>query len=155
MPNLNTQKFESVIFTRSSGKPLYLILHRSSDSTEGNTWQLLRGNIPTGSSSLQSALNALTTHTGFNPLYIWAPNYIHSEYDAINDSISMLPVFAIEVAQQRPILSSDFSDSRWVTAEQAIELLRLTGQRSALKAINDDIVTNSDRGNPYQLNLNG
>ncbi|MEI6519818.1 MAG: hypothetical protein WCO98_07230 [bacterium] len=155
MPNIITEKFESVIFTRSSGKPLYLVLHRSPDATEGNTWQLLRGIIPTGLSSLQSALNSLTTHTGFNPMYVWAPNYIHSEYDAITDSISHLPVFAIEVAQQRPVLSADFSDSRWVTAEQAIELLRLTGQRSALKAINDDIVTNSDRGIPYQLKING
>ncbi len=155
MPTLNTENFESVIFTRSSGKPLYLVLHRSHQVSEGDTWQLLRGSIAPGKTSLQAVLNALTIHTGLTPHFVWAPNYVQTEYNLAVDTICLLPVFAIEVAQQRPSLSIEFSDSRWVTADQAIELLRLTGQRSALKAINDDIVTNSDRGNPYLLNING
>jgi hypothetical protein len=154
MPTINTNKCELVIFTRSSGKPLYLVLHRSPDTTEGNTWKLLQGIIPDGSTSIKAALNILIQHTGFSPLFMWNPNYAYTEYNANNDCIYLLPVFAIEVSQQRPILSSEFSDSRWVTAEQAIELLRLSGQRSSVKAINEDIIANNDRGNPYLLKIN-
>ena len=58
---------------------------------------------------------------------------------------NLVPVFGIEVNTREVVLSDEHSEYKWVTINEALDLLVWTGQKQAIKIVNDMILYNDDR----------
>jgi lipoyl(octanoyl) transferase len=119
----------SIAVTRADGR--VLLMKRTPE--RGGFWQILTGCGEPGESALQTAARELYEETGFEAL----PReleYVHSF--AFQDA--MPPKFAQETAftarvDGEPRLSEEHDDYRWVTKQEALELLPFSGLKRAVQ----------------------
>ena len=72
-------------------------------------------------------------------------DHVSKFYEAKDDRINLVPVFGIEVNTKEVVLSDEHSEYKWVTINEALDLLVWTGQKQAIKIVNDMILCNDDR----------
>lgn len=141
-----------VIFSRQDAIPRYLILHRAQDKRYAGHWRLLTGKIADNETAVTSAMRELLAETALQPRNIWALDYVHAYYDHLIDTTLLIPVFVVEVTSLEEKLSAEHDNARWISYEQAFELLTWHGQREALRRADEDIVTHVDRGAAFLIN---
>ncbi|MEI7832727.1 MAG: hypothetical protein WCJ56_05985 [bacterium] len=113
---------------------------------------MLTGTVPEDELPVNAALQTLVEMTAMSPIAIWALDYVHSYYNPRTDTIHLNPVFAIEVSNDKLTLGAGYNASRWITAEQAMGLLRWPGHREGLRRATEDIVFAADRGKAFRIN---
>jgi len=153
MSSLAIPSVDTHVFRRDGVQLLYLVLHAAPDAPWGGLWQVLTGEIGDGETALAAALRALRGHTGLEPLCAWALDHTHTCYDAVTDRIFCSPVLAFEVDAGTLALSPRYDAARWITYDQALDLLRFSGHRDSLRHIHDDIALKHDRGAPFRVRL--
>ena len=150
MPTFDTSTLTVVIFLRSSGRTLFLLL-RPAASEGSRPWQLPSGAVGDDESCPHAALRLVGELTGQPTTGLWAPDYLHTAYAVRDDRISVSPVFVAEVSEPKILRNPRYVEERWITCLQAKDLLRSPGQRSALLHANDEVVTSLDRGTPFRV----
>lgn len=155
MPTVKSTTVDVHIFCRTASQPLYLLLHRSPDKRYAGLWRMVAGKIEPDETAVRAAIRELYEETGLRAINLFALDYTHSFYDPQDDCVYLIPVFSAEVASMDVALSDEHDDSRWITYDQALGLLRWPGQREGLRHTHEDVVTPPDRGNAFRVTAHG
>lgn len=151
MPTIESSAVDVHVLCRETGRLLYLVLHRSPEKRYAGQWRIVAGKINAGETAPAAATRELFEETGLQPIGVWSLDYTHTYYDPVEDTVKLIPVFAMEVAPLPIQLSDEHDDARWITYEQALEILRCPGQREGLRRTHEDIATRPDRGAAFRI----
>ncbi len=121
----------------SNGKPECLLLRRCS-SLAGN-WQMVSGKVEPKEKFVDAAKRELIEETGLVADKLYSADFIETYFDARHDAVFMAPVFVAFVTSEQEIkLSTKEHDQyKWLEFSEAINYLDFSGQRNALKHINE------------------
>ncbi len=130
---------------------LYLLLHRGPQSGHAGQWEAASGPLAEQDDLIAAAKRVVALESGLQPMALYALDYLHSYFDPQDGRIHLAPVFAAEVAEEAVTTASDVDASRWVTYDQAMEMLRRPGHRKGLQRTHEDVVSAVDRGGPFRI----
>ena len=117
------------------GRGRYLVLKRLSKYLKG-TWQQISGRIEPGETGWRAALREIREETGLVPSRFYSANETEVFYEPRQNCINVIPVFVGFVeADARIVLSAEHDEFRWVTAEEAKEVLPFGGQAATIQRI--------------------
>ena len=153
MPKTKVLQVDSYIFRMTEKDPIYLILKRSTGKHYEHLWQGVAGKIEKGETATQTVIRELEEETGKKPKKLFVADHIASFYDARKDRIQMVPIFGIEVENSEVRLSAEHSDYKWVSFEEALDLLTWKGQKEGLRTVHDEIVSGDDRTKWSEIKL--
>ena len=145
MTKVKVKQVDSYIYRKTASNPLYLMLKRSPGKYYEHLWQGVAGKIEKGETAIQTVIRELNEETGMKPKKIFAADHIANFYDARNDRILMVPIFGIEVVTSEVQLSDEHSDYKWVSFEEALNLLTWKGQKEGLRIVHDEITNEDNR----------
>ena len=113
----------------------YLVLKRLSRYLKGS-WQQVSGRIETGETGWQAALREIREETGIVPARFYSANETEVFYETRQNCINVIPVFVGFVeADATVVLSAEHHEFRWVTAEEAKEILPFGVQVATIQRI--------------------
>ena len=153
MTDVKVKQVDSYVFRIVDGKPLYLMMKRSSGKHYEHLWQGVAGKIEKGETAVQTIIRELKEETGKTPKRLFSADHVASFYEARKDLIHMVPIFGIEVEGDDVKLSDEHSEYKWVTFENALELLTWKGQKEGLKTVNDEVVNNDNRSKWSEIKI--
>lgn len=155
MLELYTGQIAVQVFRREGPRMLYLMLHRPPQTNFAGQWQLMFGDMAQGEHPLTTLIRTVREQIGLEVFHAWALDYTLSYYLPQTNRLHLTPVFAAEISPGPIHAHPDHDDSRTVTCEQGIALLRVPGQREALQRIHNEIVQAPDRGLPFRMTADG
>ena len=93
-------------------------------------WCQVAGGIEDGETAWQTAVRELFEETGLKPNALYSDDICEQFYEPDRDAITMAPVFVAFVdASATVVLNHKHSDYRWVSFQEAIEMVAFGGQR--------------------------
>lgn len=141
MPKIASNMVDAYLFRRARGRTHYLLLRRHSDSGFGANWQSIHARIEPSETAVSASLRAIRTILGVKPTAGYTADYINQFYDATTDSIILAPVLAFELSPTAEIiLDPEFADVAWCDREEATGRLLYSGQRWAIRHIEDVVI---------------
>ncbi|NOX18489.1 MAG: NUDIX domain-containing protein [Chlorobi bacterium] len=124
------------VFKRTEDGIKFLLLKRNEKDSYGGVWQMVTGRIEENEKAFQTALREVKEETGLNPIKLWSAPNVNSFYSAERDAILFIPVFIAEVdGKASASVSFEHSELKWVTSQEAREMLIWKGQRSSVEII--------------------
>ena len=137
--HLTTFLIEAHIFRETENKELeFLLLKRAEGEKYSDIWQMVTGSIEHKEKAFETALREIKEETNLTPVKFWAVPNVNSFYEPGKDYICMVPVFAALVESDSQVeISTEHSDYKWVTLEEAKSMLAWKGQRNSVDTIND------------------
>lgn len=152
MPNIVADMVDAYVFRKINARLQFLLLLRRPDVPFGNTWQSVHQKIDDGDTAVAAARNAIFTSTGLTPTEAYSADFINQVYDHRRDAIVLAPVFAFTVPPGSTVqLNEEFSDSAWCEREEASARLLWSGQRWAVRHIDDIIGLGSSDAEFYRV----
>ena len=145
MPNMIIRVIDAYVYITTDNGILFLLLKRAKTKMYEHLWQGVAGKIEKGEKSWETAKRELLEETGLIPKKMFIADHVSKFYEAKDDRINFVPVFGIEVNTKEVVLSDEHCDYKWVTIEEALDLLVWTGQKQAIIIVNDMILCNDDR----------
>ncbi len=140
MPMIVADIVDAYVFRKNHARVQFLLLLRRADATLGNTWQGIHEKIEPGETALDAAMRAATHATGLAITEAYAADFVNQVYDHTRDAIILAPVFAFAVPPRARIeLSEDFGDYAWCEREEATARTIWSGQRWAIRHIDEVI----------------
>lgn len=125
------------VFRIENNKMKFLLMKRSPHKIYPGLWQMVSGHIDKGETAFRTAIRELYEETGLKPLRLWVVPNINSFYSPDDDSVSVIPVFAAEVKNDKVIISPEHSEFKWVDSEEAKKHLAWEGQRRSVDVIKE------------------
>lgn len=153
MPKIKVKQVDSYIYRNTDAGTVYLMLKRSTGKHYEHLWQGVAGKIEKGETATQTIIRELKEETGKKPKKLFVADHIASFYDARKDRIQMVPIFGIEVENSEVQLSEEHSDYKWVSFDEALDLLTWKGQKEGLRTVHDEIVSGDDRTKWSEIKL--
>ena len=145
---------EAHIIKKSGDNILFLLLKRAEDETYPNVWQMVTGSIKKDEKAWETALREIKEETSLIPEHFWVVPTVNSFYNEHRDDVCMVPVFLAEVPEESNVIISDeHSEYKWVTKEEAKDLLAWPGQRNAVDIIYDYFLNQKSVLNFIEINL--
>ena len=145
MPNMIIRVIDAYVYITTDNGILFLLLKRAKTKMYEHLWQGVAGKIEKGEKSWETAKRELLEETGLIPKKMFIADHVSKFYEAKDDRINFVPVFGIEVNTKEVVLSDEHCDYKWVTIEEALDLLVWTGQKQAIIIVNDMILCDDDR----------
>ena len=145
MPNMSIRVIDAYVYRTTKNGILFLILKRAKTKMYEHIWQGVAGKIEKGEKSWETAKRELLEETGLEPIKMFIADHVSKFYEQKDDRINLVPVFGIEVNKEEVVLSDEHSDYKWVTINEALDLLVWIGQKKAIKIVHDMISSNDDR----------
>jgi len=140
MPQIVADIVDAYIFRRVNARTQFLLLLRRADAPLGNTWQSIHEKIEPGETALAAAERGVLAATGLPVTEAYSADYVNQVYDHTRDAIVLAPVFAFAVPPRARVqLGEEFGDSAWCEREEATARLVWSGQRWAVRQIDDVI----------------
>ncbi len=129
---------EAHIFREQNGLLEFLILKRAPYQYYPNLWQMVSGKIKENETAHAAALREIKEETNLAIEKFWVAPTVNSFYAPDDDYICMIPVFAAKVNYSSEVkLSTEHTEYKWVTAEEAKNHLAWAGQRKSVDVISD------------------
>ena len=153
-PKLKIRVIDSYVYKKSDNGFDFLILKRADTKIYEHLWQGVAGKIEKNEKSWQAAIRELKEETGLNPRKIFIADHVSKFYEAHQDRINFVPVFGIEVNNEKVILSNEHCDYKWVDFETASSHLVWNGQKKGIYAVNQMLLSNDDRMKWSLINFN-
>jgi len=133
---LDTVFVEAHVFKRMKEGIKFLLLKRNEKDSFGGVWQMVTGRIEENEKAYETAVREVKEETGLTPVRLWIAPNVNSFYSAERDAILFIPVFIVEVeGEASASVSSEHSELRWVTSQEAKEMLIWKGQRFSVDTI--------------------
>ena len=140
MPAITADIVDAYIFRKVNARVQFLLLLRRPDLYLGGTWQSIHARVLGDETALEAAERTILADTGLTTLEAFSADYINQFYDHLTDRIILAPVLAFTVqARSRVQLGEDYSDSAWCDREEATARLMWSGQRWAVRHIDEVI----------------
>ena len=104
-------------------------------------WCQVSGSIEEGETAWQAALRELQEETGQRPRAFYSADICEQFYEPQRDAITMAPVFVayIDPAAQ-VMLNEEHSAHRWVSIDQAVDMVTFGGQRRVLRWVEEEFI---------------
>lgn len=125
------------LFRIENNELQFLLLKRSAHKIYPRLWQMVSGHIKKGETAVQTALRELQEETGLKPFRLWVAPNVNSFYSHDDDSITMIPVFAVQVKNDKVIISDEHSEFKWVNSKEVKIFLAWEGQRRSVDIIKE------------------
>jgi 8-oxo-dGTP pyrophosphatase MutT (NUDIX family) len=147
MPRIASRGIEVHVFRRVSRRVEFLALRRSADRRRlPGVWQPVTGKIRPRERALDAALREVFEETGLEPKRWWVLENPLVYFDAAEDAIELLPLFAAEVpARARVVLSREHDAFRFLSGPEAGRRYVWAAQRRALDACRREVLRGGAR----------
>ena len=133
------------VFRMVENIPIYLLLKRSRNQVYPNIWQCVTGKIEQGEKALDAALRELKEETELLPVNMWTVDQVNHFFEAEQNRMNLIPVFAVEVATEFVTLSAEHTEYRWCSIEEGINLLLWNQQKQGLQTLHQMIMEKSEK----------
>lgn len=131
----------SVVVLRGAGEATRMLLLRRAGAYLHGVWSYVAGHIEAGEKGWQAALRELHEETALVPQGVWATSFCETFYLTVADAVEIVPAFVARVAEDAaPVLSDEHSAMRWVTLEEAAELVPFGSQRELVAYVRREFV---------------
>lgn len=135
---IKSNLIEAHIFREINGQLEFLLLKRSPHQYYPNIWQMVSGKIKPGEKAFQSAIREVKEESGLIPLKLWVVPNVNSFYSSENESINLVPVFAVRVDHNSSVaLSDEHVEYKWLKPEEAKKMLAWIGQHRSVEIITE------------------
>ena len=141
MPDIPIKAFIiSVVPIRFSDDGCEILLLKRAQTLVGE-WCQVAGKIEDGETAWQAALRELSEETGLTPDALYSGDIYEQFYEPDRDAITVAPVFVAIIGGNPAVqLNDEHSDFRWMTFDEAIEVVAFGGQRRILRWIEEEFV---------------
>ena len=114
-----------------------LLLKRT--TTLAGEWCQISGRMEDGEKAWQTALRELREETGLSADSLYNTDICEIYYGATLNNINIVPVFVAYVDPQAQVqLNFEHSEFRWVSFDEAVEMVPYGGQRNTLRQIEEN-----------------
>lgn len=145
MPGIVSDIVDVYVFRRLNARVQFLILQRRHDVAMAMTWQGFHAQIEPGENTLDAAKRAVREMVGLHVSTYYSADYVNQFYDDFRDVLVLAPVVAVQVSPQSPVrLGDDFRDCAWFDRDDATVRLPFSGQRWAVRHI-DELMSIGER----------
>ncbi|MGC4107170.1 MAG: NUDIX domain-containing protein [Thermomicrobiales bacterium] len=145
MPGIVSDIVDVYVFRRLNARVQFLLLQRRHDVAMAMTWQGFHAQIERNENTLDAAKRAVREMVGLNVSAYYSADYVNQFYDDYRDVLVLAPVVAVQVSPQAPVrLGDDFRDCAWFERDDATVRLPFSGQRWAVRHI-DEIMSIGER----------
>ena len=145
---------EAHIFREQNGELEFLLLKRSPEQYYPNLWQMVSGKIKEDETAYKTALREIREETRLTPEKFWVAPTVNSFYSPDKDYICLLPVFVAKVNYNSEVkLSNEHTEYKWVTPEEAKQMLAWDGQRKSIEVIVDYFLNRNSFLNFIEIKL--
>jgi 8-oxo-dGTP pyrophosphatase MutT (NUDIX family) len=105
LPKVKSNRVAVYVFRVSLTGPQFLQLHRAVGSGDyAGTWQTVYGGIKSGETAIAAALRELKEETQLTPKQFFQVEYLESFYHRARDRVTILPVFAAQIAANAKVI---------------------------------------------------
>lgn len=131
----------SVVVLRGEGSATRMLVAQRAGAYLHGVWSYIAGHVEQGEHGWQAALRELREETALAPRSFWATSYCERFYAAASDTIEVVPAFVARVADDASVrLNSEHSAHRWVTLDEAADLLPFGSQRELIAHVRREFV---------------
>ena len=157
MPKVKCNRVAVYVFRCLPDGTQFLQLHRAAGSGDyAGTWQTGYGGIKSGETAINAALRELQEETQLVPTNFFQVEYLESFYHRARDRVTVLPVFAAQIAPQaKVIIDAEHDDYRWVDLADVGAHFVWRVQRQAIAIIEQDILGTSPAKELLTIKANG
>ena len=119
-------------------KPVFLLLKRT--RSRGGFWQPVSGGLEQGESMLECLKREILEETKINN--VKRIDKINKTYDFTDNGVKRTDnVYFIELnSKQDPIISSEHTEFRWCSYNEALDLLKYDNNKDVLKQVFEKII---------------
>jgi len=137
---------EVCVFRVFNTETHFLVLQRAKEEKlYPGLWQIVTGTMKKNESALKAAMREMNEETGLSPKRCWTIPYVDTYFDLVNDTIQLVPVFAVELDSSSIVhLSSEHQRFEWLRFEDARKRLVWPGQRRSMEIVNEFIIGNKE-----------
>lgn len=152
MPQIVSDIVDAYVFRRLNARVQFLLLQRQPEIVMGRTWQGFHTRVDDGETAVTAAQRAVREFASLAPIAFYSADYINQFYDESRDAVVLAPVLALTVsARNQIVMAPDFSDYGWVTCDEAVTLLPFSGQRWAVRHIDEIMSIGEEEQELYRL----
>lgn len=152
MPRVVSDIIDVYVFRRLNARVQFLLLQRKAAVPMGNTWQAFHTQVHAGEMTKRAIGRAVEEMVGLRVSDMWSADFINQFYDDGRDATVLSPVFAVNVSPQSPVrLGPEFRDAAWFDRDEATARLAFTGQRWAVRHIDEIMSLPSAEHDVYRL----
>lgn len=154
MPQVLSDIVDIYVFRRLNARVQFLLLQRRPDVTMPHTWQGFHSQVRVGDTTIQTIIDTVKRLSGLNVSAIYSADYVNQFYDEGRDALVLAPVFAVNVSPQAPIhLADDYRDAAWFDRDDATARLPFSGQRWAVRHIDEIMSLGDAESGIYQIDM--
>lgn len=152
MPRIVSDIVDVYVFRRLNARVQFLLLHRKAEASMGNTWQAFHSQIQLGDTTLQTVTRVVEESIDLKVDEVYSADYINQFYDEARDAMVLSPVFAVTLEAQSPVrLSPEYRDAAWFDRDDATARLPFSGQRWAVRHIDEIMGASEEQRAIYRL----
>lgn len=119
------------------------LLLRRRGTLEGQ-WCQVAGKLEPGERAWEAALREVREETGLAIARLYSADYCEQFYEPERDAISIIPVFVGFVEHDAAVtLNEEHSEFRWVSFDEAANMVAFPSQRAALEFVKREFVERS------------
>ncbi|MDQ4044862.1 MAG: hypothetical protein M3173_05370 [Chloroflexota bacterium] len=126
------------VFRRLNARVQFLLLQRHNDVPMAQTWQAFHHQIAEGQTAPEAARAALKSLANLEIDRFYSADFVNQFYDEERDLVVLAPVLAVTIADPTAVtLADDFQDAGWFDRDEATSRLPFSGQRWAVRHIDE------------------
>lgn len=154
MPQVVSDIVDVYVFRRLNARVQFLLLQRKRDVALGQTWQSFHTRLQGNETTIEAAYRAVEELAGLRVSAVYSADYVNQFFDDARDVLVLAPVLAVNVNPQSPVrLDSDLRDCAWLDRDEATIRLPFSGQRWAVRHIDEIMSIGHAESELYRLTV--
>lgn len=154
MPQVVSDIVDVYVFRRLNARVQFLLLQRKRDVALGQTWQSFHTRVQRNETTIEAAYRAVEELAGLRVSAVYSADYVNQFFDDTRDVLVLAPVLAVNVSPQAPVrLDSDLRDCAWLDRDEATVRLPFSGQRWAVRHIDEIMSIGHVESELYRLTV--
>ena len=131
----------AVVVLQGEGEDARLLVVRRAAGAFAGAWTFVMGGVEEGERATETARRELVEEVGLGPALLFTADALDAFYYPVRDRIVHVPFFVAYLEPGAVRLEADVHDGhRWVTFDEAVELLEFDAQRRVLADIHRNFV---------------
>lgn len=131
----------AVVVLRGEGGETRMLIARRASHYLGGVWSYIAGHVAEGETGEQAARRELREETGLVPEQLHATSFCEQVYMPKSACVEIIPAFVARVAPGAEVsLNPEHSAFRWVSLDEAADLLPFGSQRELLAHVQREFV---------------